>query len=278
MEQFFQVGEKMDLEGKCKISNKNGFSKGYTEIVSEMSNPEMLMTFGVLKLMKGDTFSNDENLERIFLLLQGEVELSWDGNKEIVKRGNLYDDDPRTLHLPPNVELTMKCLEDNTEFTVHKTENEKVFPSKLYASAELRKETRGKGTMNETGTRLVRTILDVSITSDANFMIGEDVHYPGKWAGFPSHSHNQPEIYFYRFLPENGFGLLKLGDEGVCMEQNDTVIIPPDLVHPQVAAPGYAMYFLWVIRHLKDNPYISPNFEEQHLWAEKPGAKIWPDR
>jgi len=268
----------MDLEAKCKIRNKDGFSQGYTEIVSAESNPEMLMSFGALKLKKGSSFSNDEELERIFLLLNGEAELSWDDNHITVQRGNLYDNDPRTLHVPKGVKVEIKSLKDDTEFTVHKTENEKMFTAKLYGSKELVKETRGKGSMNETGTRLVRTILDVSIIDGANFMIGEDVHYPGKWAGFPSHSHNQPEIYFYRFLPDNGFGLLKLGDEGVCMEQNDTVIIPPDLVHPQVAAPGYAMYFLWVIRHLDGNPYIKPNFEEQHLWAEKPDAKIWPER
>ncbi len=37
-------------------------------------------------------------------------------------------------------------------------------------------------------------------------MIGEDIHYPGKWAGFPSHYHEQPEIYFYKFDKDQGFG------------------------------------------------------------------------
>ncbi|MDC7226502.1 MAG: 5-deoxy-glucuronate isomerase [Spirochaetales bacterium] len=268
----------MDLEAKNKIRNKDGFKPGYTEIVSKESNPEMLMTFGVLNMKAGDSYSNDENLERIYVLLQGEAELNYDGNEVIVQRDNLYDHDPRTLHLPPGIKVDIKALTDNTEFTVHRTENDKTFPSKLYGSEELVNEVRGKGTMNETGTRLVRTIIDYSIDPKANFMIGEDVQYPGKWAGFPSHSHDQPEIYFYRFLPENGFGLLKLGDQGVCLEQNDTCVIPVNLVHPQVAAPGYAMYFLWVIRHLDGNPYLGPDFEEQHLWAEKPDAKIWPDK
>ncbi len=268
----------MDLEAKYKIRNKEGFKRGYTEVVSEKSNPEMLMTFGVLNMASGDSVENDEDLERIFLLLQGEAELSWEDQTVVIRRENLYDHDPCTMHLCPGTKLTIKALSDDTEFAVHKTANEKTFPSKLFGSAELVNETRGKGTMNDTGTRQVRTILDKSIHPDANFMIGEDVHYPGKWAGFPSHSHNQPEIYFYRFLPENGFGLLRLGDQGVCLEQNDTVVIMPDLVHPQVAAPGYAMYFLWVIRHLDGNPYLGPDFEEQHLWAEKPDARIWPDR
>ncbi len=268
----------MDLERKCKIRNKNGFKEGYTEIVSEATHPGMLMSFGILKMRIGGTFRNEENLERIFLLLQGEVEITWGDQREVLKREDPYNQDPWTLHLPPGVAVGMTCLKEDSEFSVHKTENEKNFPSKLYGSAELRNEIRGKGTMKEAGTRLVRTIIDISMNKDSNFMIGEDVHYPGRWAGFPSHSHKQPEIYFYRFLPEKGFGLLKLGDQGVCLEQDDTVLIPPGLVHPQVAAPGYAMYFLWVIRHLEDDPYITPDFEEQHLWTEKAGAKIWPDR
>jgi 5-deoxy-glucuronate isomerase len=71
---------------------------------------------------------------------------------------------------------------------------------------------------------------------------------------------------------------MKLGDEAVLLEHNDTVKIAPNLVHPQVAAPGYAMYFLWVIRHQEGNPYIQPTFEEEHVWVEKPEAKYWPDK
>ena len=268
----------MDLEAMCKIRQKSNFTKGYTEIVSRGSHPEMLMTFGILQLTQDESRFDDEPFERIFLLLQGKVVLSWDDSTVIAERGSLFDDDPWTLHVPKGVAVTISCVSESATFTVHSTENEKQFDSHLYTPNELVKELRGKGTMNETGTRLVRTIIDKSICSNANFMIGEDVQYPGKWAGFPSHSHKQPEIYFYKFQPENGFGLLKLGDQGVCLEENDTVIIPPDLVHPQVAAPGYAMYFLWVIRHLEGNPYLAPDFEVQHLWAGEVGANIWPER
>lgn len=119
--------------------------------------------------------------------------------------------------------------------------------------------------------------MDVKLTPHSNIMLGEDVHFPGRWAGFPSHSHEQPEIYYYKFWPKNGFGLAKIGEEGVLIEENDTITIQPNLVHPQVAAPGYAMYFLWMIRHLPKNPYIAPTFEKEHLWVEQPNAKYWPD-
>lgn len=267
----------MDLEAKCKIKNEKGFDFGYTEIVSKEKNPEMLMTFGILKLKKGESFESNEALERIFLLLNGEIELSWDKGSQVINRSSIFNEDPYTLNVPSNVVVKITCLSDVAEITVHKTENDIIFDSHFYTPKEVVQEKRGLGTMNDTGTRMVRTIMDKSISKDSNFMLGEDVHYPGKWAGFPSHSHNQPEIYFYKFYPDNGFGLLRLGDEGVCLEENDTVMIPPDLVHPQVAAPGYAMYFLWIIRHLKGNPYLGPDFEKQHLWAGEPDAKIWPD-
>jgi len=268
----------MDLEARCKIKNKDGFKPGYSEIVSKESNPEMLMTFGILKMMKNEEYFNNNGLERLYILLTGSLEINFDEKTHIITRGSIHDEDPYTLDLSKGIGLKIKCISEETEIALFTTENDKDFESKLYGPEQLVKETRGKGTMNETGTRLVKTIMDKSISDDSNFMLGEDVHYPGKWAGFPSHSHNQPEIYFYRFLPENGFGLMRLGDQGVCLEENDTVVIPPDLVHPQVAAPGYAMYFLWVIRHLKGNPYLGPDFEEQHLWVERPDAKIWPDR
>ena len=145
----------------------------------------------------------------------------------------------------------------------------------IRAQDDIVEEVRGQGFMNEAGTRIVRTAQDVKLSPESNIMFGEDMHYPGKWSGFPSHSHAQPEIYFYKFYPQNGFGLLRLGEEGVLLEHNDTVLIEPNKVHPQVAAPGYAMYYLWVIRHLEGNPYIKPDFDPQHLWVEQPGAKYW---
>ena len=267
----------MDLEATYKVRNKDGFINGYNQIVSRDTHPEFLMDFGVLCMKKGEIFESNESLERIFLLLKGKVLLSFSHQEVEIERTSIYNENPITLDVPSMMIVTIECMSDTAEFTVHKTENDINFNPHLYTKEEVVEEKRGLGTMNETGTRLVRTIMDRSISKESNFMLGEDVHYPGKWAGFPSHSHNQPEIYFYRFFPENGFGLLRLGGQGVCLEQNDAVMIPPNLVHPQVAAPGYAMYFLWIIRHLKDNPYLGPDFEEQHLWAGKEDAKIWPD-
>ena len=59
------------------------------------------------------------------------------------------------------------------------------------------------------------------------------------------------------------------------VRNRDTVCIPPGLDHAQCAAPGYGMYYSWVIRHLPDNPYTVPDFTEAHAWTMDPDAPFW---
>lgn len=264
-----------------KIKQPGPFINGANKIV-DINGPyrEYLMDFEMLKMSKGDIYTNSDSLERVYLLIYGAVNLQYNEANVSVNRENFYDYDPTLLQLCSKTTVTIECLNEDTEIAVFKTVNEKLKVSTLREPKDIRIETRGKGTMNGTGTRIVRTIIDHSIDPDSNLMIGEDMHYPGKWAGFPSHHHPQPEIYYYKFMPfsESGFGLLKLGDEGVLLQENDTVLIPPGVDHPQVSAPGYGMYFIWTIRHLEDNPYLAPVFVKEHLWPGEPGAVIWPEK
>lgn len=262
-----------------KITQKQDFAPGYTEITAlDGVHSEMLMDFGILRLTEGMTFSDDKPLERAFVLMYGEIEVTFNGKTVKGSRPTYTDDTIWCVNLPKNVAAEIRGVSADSQIIVVRTENDTDFEPAVRCGDQIVEEVRGKGYMNEAGTRIVRTAQDKKLTPASNLMFGEDMHYPGKWSGFPSHSHAQPEIYFYKFFPENGFGLLRLGDDGVVLEHNDTVLIHPNLVHPQVAAPGYAMYYFWVIRHLEGNPYLSPDFEEQHLWAEQPGATYWPER
>lgn len=261
-----------------RIQQKTPFLTGYNSITEiNGKHSEMLMDYGILKLNKGTEFSDEASLERVVILVYGEIEVEYQDKKIKAKRDSYLDDDFWAVNLPQNIPVKITGISEDSEVALVRTENAVIFEPVVRTKENSVIETRGKGYMNDAGTRIVKTLMDKKLAPESNIMFGEDVHYPGKWSGFPSHSHNQPEIYFYKFYPENGFGLLKLGDEGVLLEHNDTITIDPNLVHPQVTAPGYAMYYLWIIRHLEGNPYIKPNFEEQHMWVEQPGAKYWPD-
>lgn len=261
-----------------KLSHPGCFVHGLENVVSMgTANADMLMDFGILTLGAGDAWTEERpELERAYLLMTGEVELSWGTETRRVRRSSLFDESPWCLHVSASVPVTVRAV-SAAELSVHRTENSRRFPSRLYEPAECRSDERGKGTMMETSTRIVRTVFDDSNAPEANLVLGEVINQPGRWSSYPPHHHPQPEIYHYRFLPGQGFGLCRIGDDSHLLVQNDTVLIREGQVHPQVAAPGYAMWYLWVIRHLDGNRYRAPYpiFVDEHRWVTDSKARFW---
>ena len=94
---------------------------------------------------------------------------------------------------------------------------------------------------------------------------------------YPPHHHPQPEIYYYKTNPENGFAYAETGDTVHKVHNNDTVFISPGDTHPQCTPPGYALWYLWAIRHLEGNPYGTPTFVPEYLWVQEKNAVYWGD-
>jgi 5-deoxy-glucuronate isomerase len=259
------------------IKQQGNFAYGYNSI-TEMNgkHSDMLMDFGILKMKDGDTWvSEDQELERAFLLVTGHVTLEWEGNKKEIKRENCFDENPICLHVAKQVKVSITA-HGESEIVVQKTDNENTFESKLYD--DCLSERFGAGTMQETSTRTVRTIFDARTAPYSNLVVGEVINHPGKWSSYPPHHHPQPEIYYYKFLPEKGYGHSEEGDNVYKVTNSDTVTITPGLVHSQCAAPGYAMFYVWMIRNLRDNPFGPRIFLPEHEWVAEKDAKIWPDK
>lgn len=249
---------------------------GYTAIATiDDKEQNSDMDFGILRLAQGESFSEAQQLERAYLLVSGDVTVEFDGREQRIERPNCFDYEPWVLHVPNGVEVKFTAHEV-TEITVSRTTNERSFDCKLYTPEECRSEHRGAGTMREASTRIVRTVFDYSNAPYSNLVIGEVIGFPGKWSSYPPHNHPQPEIYFYKFLPENGYGFAELDENVVKTHNNSTVFITGEETHPQTTAPGYAMWYLWVIRHIDGNPYITPYFIPEHRWVTDENAPIWP--
>lgn len=259
------------------ILKSNEFKKGYNKLVLE-ENKDIKMDFGTLALNKGDSHKFHEPKECIFTLLTGEVTFKYEGKEEKAFRKSCFHENPTVLHVPENTEVEITCLSEKTEVLVQSTKNSKKFESKLYTEKDLLcpTEMRGEGTLNEASTRIVRTFFDRSTCPETNFYIGEVVSYPGKWSSYPPHFHTEPEIYFYKFLPENGYGFAEMGDEVYKVKNNDMTGMPGKVTHSQSTAPGYAEYYLWVIR-LQDNVNMVTNVVKEHAWAAEKGAKYFPE-
>ncbi|MEH7273661.1 5-deoxy-glucuronate isomerase [Neobacillus vireti] len=254
-------------------------TQGYTEITSmDGKHPDMLQDIGIYLLQSGESETVSEvRKESAILLLEGEVRLEWNGTIQDVKRANVFEEDPWCLHVPKGVEVKITALDDS-EVLVQKTHNDKEFKPKLYTPEDCTSTVAGEGVWDGTAERVIRTIFDYNNAPYSNLVIGEVISYPGRWSSYPPHHHQQPEVYYYRFDKPQGFGCAMVGSEAYRVEHNSFLTIPGNLDHPQATAPGYAMYFCWMIRHLADNPWTERIMEEEHKWLLEPNAKIWPEK
>ncbi|AIM16967.1 5-deoxy-glucuronate isomerase [Neobacillus sedimentimangrovi] len=253
--------------------------EGYTAI-TDMDNkhPDMLQDIGIYTLAEGkEEVLFDEGKESAILLLEGSVRLGWNGHIQEIKRKSVFEEDPWCLHVPKGVEVKLTALA-KSEVLVQKTNNEKEFEAKLYTPEDCESSVLGEGVWNGTAERVIRTIFDYNNAPYSNLVIGEVISYPGRWSSYPPHHHDQPEVYYYRFDKPQGFGCAMVGEEAYRVEHNSYITIPGNLDHPQATAPGYAMYFCWMIRHLDQNPWTDRIMEEEHKWLLEPDAKIWPEK
>ncbi|MDR1286958.1 MAG: 5-deoxy-glucuronate isomerase [Treponema sp.] len=274
-----------------KISHRPPFNRGYTPLSPRSgATADMLMDFGVLVLAPGGGWESDSQTdERVFLLGSGSAVIQWEKKgapggtgvyeRAEIARADLFDSSPFCLSAPPACRVRIEAGGAGAEFFYAATDNAKPFLPRLFTPEECRSEFRGEGTMLETSTRVVRTIFDDTSRRESNLVIGEVIGLPGRWSSYPPHHHPQPEIYHYRFLPQGGFGLTAIGDTPYIIHDRDTILIREGEVHPQVTAPGYAMWYLWIIRHIEGAHYGpetgTPFFIEEHTWVMGPEEAIW---
>lgn len=257
----------------------NELSYGYNAITEEDGkHSNMLMDFGVYKMRAGEKFEILEGeKEAALILFNGRVRISWNGESREVERGNCFDDGPYVLHVSKETKVDVEFLKES-ELGVQKTTNEKVFEAKFYTPEECKDNIFGDGLMNGTARRMVRDVFNYHNAPYSNMVMGEVITYPGRWSSYPPHSHEQPEIYFYKFTKPQGFGCSIIGNDIYKIKENSTAVIPGDLVHPQVAAPGYGMYYCWMIRHLEGNPWTERVDDPDHVWLHERDAVIWPEK
>lgn len=228
------------------------------------------MSCVVYQLRKGEVrkfFFEDQ--EQAILLMSGEVELNWDGVTERVSRETIWDEGQGTicLHVCRGVEVTVRALEDS-EIMWQATENEREFPSKLYRPADVRNVVVGTDLCGTTCERRVTTVLDYENAPYSNLVIGETYTEQGAWSGYVPHGHRQPEVYYYRTDKPQGFGACFIGDDAYVIKDRSYSLLLDGKTHPQVTAPGYRLYIVWMIRHLPGDPWVERVEDPAHLWVK----------
>ena len=124
-------------------------------------------------------------------------------------------------------------------------------------------------------------------TRDLNILIGKNVQAgrllagltisePGNWTSWPPHEHAAmlEEMYVYTHMPPPGFGIqfvytdTKEPELATIVRDGDAVLMPRGY-HPNVAAPGHRIGFLWAMaahREKEDRQFgvvnVQPEFSQ----------------
>ena len=260
------------------IKNPHGFINGFNPIVSlDNSSSDVGMNFSSVKLTLGQTYSFDTRYEFAALLMTGKVIFHYANESQQVQRYDYFSQSPIVLHCPSGQIASVEALTD-CEILLMETENNTSFSPLLFDESNLLEvDNRGQEILDDTSYRIVRTVFDKRNRPESNLVVGEIITLQGRWSSYPSHYHDQPEIYHYRFSEPQGYAFGENGKEVLRIEHFDTYSIANGQEHAHCAAPGYALYTLWFIRHLKENPYSIPTFRKEHEWTRTAMAnnRVW---
>jgi 5-deoxy-glucuronate isomerase len=124
-------------------------------------------------------------------------------------------------------------------------------------------------------------------TRDLNIIIGKNVtagrllagftrSQPGNWTSWPPHEHTKllEEVYVYFDMPAPAFGIQLVytkpdQPEFVSLVRDGDAVLMPAGYHPNVAAPGHSINFIWMMaahREVEDRQFgvvnVQPGFDQ----------------
>jgi 5-deoxy-glucuronate isomerase len=227
------------------------------------ADSSMMMNVTVHVLQMGDVLTLHKADEEIaIVLIDGYVLM----NGHEARRDSCIDHPGYCLHVCRDTAVKIISRADHCEILVQTTPNSEYFPPQFYTPEKARVGTFGEGQFEGKAERRVTTYFDIHNAPYSNMVCGEIVQPQGGWSSYPPHEHPHPEVYYYRFDKPQGFGACFLDDAVYKIRDRSFAAIEGGKYHPQVTAPGYAMMYVWMIRHFDGYPWDERNFHPEHQW------------
>lgn len=242
----------MNLHLPCKNS------PGYNRILQFGDLGMNLTGFGLLHLKTGEKYAiSTGSSEQALVILGGTCAVRGTDFEfaTVGERKDVFSGRPHTVYLPADINGEIEALSD-VEIAVAESPATQPGQPALIKPEQTRSFFLGRDNFR----REAVIMIDEKFPAEHLF-IGEAYVPSGNWGSFPPHRHdfdnlplevNMEEIYFFRFNPAGGFGIQKIYTDNrdidvvYTVKENDTVAIPQGY-HPVVNAPGYTMYYLWIM-------------------------------
>ena len=274
---------------------------GYTAVVGPGDSGLRYLSFGLLALGDGErwerTFAGQET---VLVILGGRCDVNGGGRRweGVGERTNVFDGRPAAVYVPPGCEVSL-VGRGAVEIAVCAAQAESGPDAALIAPEQVGVRKVGDGACY----REIHDILTADSLPAERLLVGETYNPPGLWSSYPPHKHDvhQPpldfarggpplgggdpehaegppaehaleEVYHFQLDPPQGFGIHRVYGEGLpgqgledcyAVHDGDTAVITRGY-HPVVAAPGYRLYYLWMLAGEK----------RELVWSEDP-AHAW---
>lgn len=255
---------------------------GLTEIYSGGSGPLALLSFSLLRLAARESFELDTGAqEYAVIFLSGVADLTADGQtySELGGRTSVFGGKATGVYMPPGKDCRIVATSP-AWLALCSAPSDSQGPVQVITPEEVQVNHVG----NWNWRREVHNVIGANVPQAQRLVVGETFNPPGNWSSYPPHKHemdNYPEevrmeeIYHYRLNPPQGFGLQRVYtedrslDEVYCVEDGDTMLLPRGY-HPVVAAPGYQLYYLWMLAGATDRR-MKPKDDPNHEWVKATG-------
>jgi 5-deoxy-glucuronate isomerase len=240
--------------------------KGYTQIAHPGNSELKHIEYGVLFLSgKGEEYADEtRSHEAVIVVFSGKFKIVIDCPPQSVhdeftgSRNDVFSDKPLAIYLPRETTFRIVALSPVLEMGVSKAQSDFDYPPVIVKANDVAERTVGAWNWR----RKIRLVV-VDNVKACKLLVGETLNPPGNWSSVPPHKHDSEgpneipleEVYFFKFKPIQGFGIQRIYtpqddknpfDEAYVIENNDTVVLPRGY-HPVVSAPGYQLYYLWIL-------------------------------
>jgi len=229
-----------------------------------------------LRLAPGDPLRGEDQ-EVVAVVFNGRVKASVNGRDlgTAGGRADVFEGPGHAVYAPPGAEVELEAeTPASLAIAAAPADASESGEARIIGPDDQRIDEVGKGNWSRT----VRTMLGPEHAA-GRLLLGETINPPGNWSSYPPHKHdeNSPpeevaleEIYLFKVDPKQGFGVqlrYRDGDEEAFRVSEGDVAVIPAGYHPVVAAPGYELYYLWVLAG--EQREMAPRFEPEHAWVQE---------
>jgi 5-deoxy-glucuronate isomerase len=252
---------------------------GYATVVSREQTGLKYLEFGLLRLNERDAWEGETGShEAALVILGGRCDIAsgsqqWQG---LGQRGDVFEGKATAVYLAPGRSFSVRALEGGVQIGVCKALADAGGLSQVITPEQVKSRTVGAHNWR----REVQDIVGADVQAQ-RLLVGETYNEPGAWSSYPPHKHDVAappdeveleEIYYFRVHPEQGFGIQRIYsadgslDEVYAIRDGDVVVIPKGY-HPVAAAPGYRVYYLWMLAG--PQRIMRPRDDPAHAWVHK---------